>query len=151
MIPSVDRVGRYFPLIAVQGLPEGVAIQRCLPPASGWYPATRELLLRALRESLSPDALMVAFAEVTLYDPGHADMAMPDGDIFSVLGDFGMGNGDQMPEVFSWPDMPLLFEARNDRSFWWTEPTAAQPVRQVIHRGTPDTGLFAQLFGPATH
>jgi hypothetical protein len=41
-----------------------------------------------------------------------------------------------------------LFEARTDRSFWWAESTAAQPARQIIHRGPPDSRLFAQLFGP---
>lgn len=149
-IPSVDRVGRYFPLVALAGVPANTSLQACLPPASDWHAMARGLLLRALQEGMSPDDLMTRLAEVPVFGRLSSPSSAADDDIMSILGDFGASDAE--PEAagsaFSWPEMPLLFEARLDRSFWWTEASAAQNARQVIHRGQPDTPLFAQLFGP---
>ncbi|MYM35750.1 type VI secretion system-associated protein TagF [Duganella sp. FT94W] len=58
MMPSVDRVGRYFPFtIAAAG--------RCRAPAAAWYAALEALALAALAAELSPqhhDAALLALA-----------------------------------------------------------------------------------------
>jgi type VI secretion system protein ImpM len=149
-IPSVDRVGRYFPLVALAGVPANTPLQACLPPASDWHAMARGLLLKALQEGMPPDDLIARLAEVPVYGQAPSPLSASDDDIMSILGDFGVSDAesiDARPD-FSWPELPLLFEARLDRSFWWTEASAAQSARQVIHRGPLDTPLFAQLFGP---
>lgn len=150
MIPSVDRVGRYFPLVALVGLPDATPLQACLPPASDWYAATRALLLRALQTSLSPDALILELARIDVHNAAAMGSAAAEDDILSILGADLDPSADraERPADFVWPEMPLLFEARNDRSFWWADASAAQPARQLIHRGSPDNQLFAQLFSP---
>jgi hypothetical protein len=46
---------------------------------------------------------------------------------------------------FSWPELPALFDEREDRSFWWAEPSPRLPPRQLIHCGAPDENLFCLL------
>ncbi len=146
-IPSVDRVGRYFPLVALTGVTDGVSLNDCLPPQSDWFDAARAALLSALQESSTPDALFESLPRMAPKQRAADAMVSADGDIFSILGDSaGEDAGDQ---GFSWPEMPLLFDARDNRSYWWSEPSPAQPARHVIHRGTPDSDLFARLFGAA--
>ena len=69
MMPSVDRVGRYFPFtIAAAGAPG----RRCAPSAV-WYAALEAQALAALTVELSPqyhDAALVALA-ATLADSGE--------------------------------------------------------------------------------
>lgn len=149
LIPSVDRVGRYFPLAAVRAVAADTPAGACLPPASDWHAASRALLLRALRETQTPDELMAGLASL---GSGTGDMASADGDIFSILGaetNAAAPSGEASAHAdFNWPELPILFEARADRGFWWSQATPAQPVRRMVHRGPPDTPLFGALFGP---
>ncbi len=144
-IPSVDRVGRYFPLVALTGVNADVRVNDCLPPRSEWFDEARAALLRALQESSTPDALYETLPRLAPKLPASDAMASADGDIFSILG--GAAEGGESDQAFSWPEMPLLFDARDNRSYWWSEPSPAQPARHVIHRGMPDSALFVRLFG----
>src|SRR5690606_25648223 len=81
LMPSVDRVGRYFPLIAAVELPPGVA------PASafaleGWYAAVEEVLLDALsNEALELETFDARLAALA---PLLAPAAALAGDLFTA-------------------------------------------------------------------
>lgn len=136
MVPSVDRVGRYFPFVILHPLPASWRMVDCLPPGSQWLPLVGATLIRALHLGLSVDQVMTELSPIPL------QVSSGRGDVFSVIGGGGPSGW------FSWPDLPLLFEARSDRSFWWAEPAPDQPPRQLIDRGEPGGDLFCDLFGP---
>ena len=55
MMPSVDRVGRYFPLILVQGCDPKTDIMDAIPQLDEWYVVLEEMALLALDDNLSVD------------------------------------------------------------------------------------------------
>jgi type VI secretion system protein ImpM len=135
LIPSVDKVGRYFPFVLVHPLPEAARLADSLPPASQWLPSVGRTLIQALVKGLDVDQIVVSLEAVSL-------IAGAGGDVFSVLGEEGA------VERFVWPELPQLFEARSDRSFWWAVPAPDRPPRLLIDRGEPGENLFCDLFGP---
>ena len=50
VMPSVDKVGRYFPISVVAELPDGVAPLSVLANCGDWFAATEALLLRELEQ-----------------------------------------------------------------------------------------------------
>lgn len=62
LMPSVDRVGRHFPLTIASGVPgQGGAID-CLRDAAAWYEDVERLALRTLDKDFSLDAFDVELA-----------------------------------------------------------------------------------------
>lgn len=135
LIPSVDRVGRYFPFVLLHPLPGSARLADSLPPASQWLPSAGRALIQALVQGNSIDQIVDRMESVPL-------LAGAGGDVFSVLGEEGG------TERFVWPELPSLFEARTDRSFWWAVPAPDRPPRLLIDRGNPGENLFCDLFGP---
>ena len=55
VMPSVDSVGRYFPLMLGAELPAGCDLASFVTAASAWYEALEDLALSALSEGFDPD------------------------------------------------------------------------------------------------
>lgn len=149
-IPSVDRVGRYFPLIALRSLPKSEPIADLLATSSTWLDETRTLLIRALQECLSPDSLYELLSEIPIAN-GLERYRSSENDIFSVLGQMPFPaetDSTQATIAHSWPDLAKQFDVASDQSFWWSHPTASQAGRRLTHRQLPNLILFEQLFGP---
>ncbi|SEN08218.1 type VI secretion system protein ImpM [Duganella sp. CF517] len=72
LMPSVDRVGRYFPLTIAAGL-DGMAADGsgCGRPSAAWYASLEAMALAALGEEFSPhafDASLLALAPARAED-----------------------------------------------------------------------------------
>ncbi|WP_196137615.1 type VI secretion system-associated protein TagF [Aliikangiella sp. G2MR2-5] len=66
LIPSVDRVGRYFPLTVLTQIPAGVSLFEAMLLQSDWFQQTEELMLDSLEETFDIDTL---FREVEVLTP----------------------------------------------------------------------------------
>jgi type VI secretion system protein ImpM len=87
MIPSVDRVGRYFPLVLTAALPGWAGPASAVPGAlAAWYAAAERLALSTLR----PD-----FARETL-DAGLSEPALRE------TADLGLGGREGEPTTLWW-------------------------------------------------
>ena len=64
LIPSVDRVGRYFPFTLACPLPDACRPLGLWRTAVAWYVAAEELALSALHEQASPAALLEGTLEL---------------------------------------------------------------------------------------
>lgn len=138
--PSVDRVGRCSPLIAVRTI-ESDGIDAHLPPQSDWSCKVESLLRRVISESLAMDSLQFEL-ETSL----ASDMKPTRGDDSAAGTLVELGIGDEgSPNWLPWPDLPQRFVERPRRIFWWAEPSPDKPPRQVIHNGVPDAELFELL------
>lgn len=58
MLPSVDRVGRYFPLTIVLPLSTGVNLSMALHQNAGWFNRLQEIGLACLQESPTVEAVV---------------------------------------------------------------------------------------------
>lgn len=64
VLPSVDRVGRYFPLAAMQEVPRG--LDPFAPDVTEWFDAVEDAALSALDLSMRVDALTARLASISL-------------------------------------------------------------------------------------
>ena len=144
--PSVDKIGRYSPLIMLRSF-DRRDIKMMLPPRNQWLYETDRLLRRVIGERLGADEILSQLAS----QPGVGeDIAVGQESAAEILGDLGIVDGtrDSFSDAggwFSWPDLPALFLDRKDRSFWWAEPSHKSAPRQIIHSGPPDDRLFCLL------
>lgn len=111
LMPSVDRVGRYFPLLALALAPQGQDF--ALPTAAddAWYLAVENALLGALDETADLDALL---ARLEALPPGPVPATTQHaGSLWWTLGGDGIP-----PRRMAYPafppaaDFPGLFFAR---------------------------------------
>ncbi len=70
VLPSVDRVGRYFPFSVLRKLPEGASLAGFIVHQRAWFEAVEALALRALDGQLPVDRLVEELGRLSL---GAAD------------------------------------------------------------------------------
>lgn len=66
VLPSVDRVGRYFPFSVLRKLPETTSLAGFMTQQQGWYEAVETLSLKALDGQLPVDRLMEELNRLSL-------------------------------------------------------------------------------------
>ncbi|WP_257387787.1 type VI secretion system-associated protein TagF [Tahibacter caeni] len=117
LMPSVDRVGRYFPFFTCASLSAA---------ANGdagtlWRRLSRIAmdLPRVLHEQLDAEASL------------------------QLLQDAAVNTAEDWRGIVSLNE----FNPNGNRSIWWSERTHYMPLREYQHRGKPDTDLFLRLFG----
>lgn len=140
LAPSCDRVGRYFPLLAVMQTPldqfDGALLDRAGPA----YQQMGNTLLAAIRHGHSPEHLDAQLATV----PTRPQPTAAGADILDILQAPASARG-LSP---AWPDLSLYFDAAGVTSFWWTHQGDGSPLQSQAHTGELTHGLFARLFGP---
>lgn len=161
MLPSVDKLGRQFPLTVAAPLdaqPEAVA---AVFGAHGWFRALEQIALDSLSIDASVDALEQALAATPLCAaaaaprwPGAA----------RALGQWWAGGGatpimlhladaDAVPAVIDSAALRALADAGVGRSLWWTRDEVAGSAALLAFRGLPPDAYFSILLaggpGPA--
>ncbi|GGF11136.1 type VI secretion-associated protein [Aliidongia dinghuensis] len=131
MMPSVDKVGRAFPLMLAAELAD-LEPAAVLAGGQGWFSAIEDLALAALAEDFALeqlDAPLAAFAPgavpaVRSAELGPIGLAMPWGgaDDTRTLAEYGQGS---------------------DRSLWWTLGSERVSPVLVLARGLPAPDGFA--------
>ena len=148
LMPSVDRVGRQFPLTLVLS---GAGAAHPAPPLAGrgneaWYTALDAALLSAKSEGFNgdPDALLAGLSM-----PAGATQAQADDrrNAFFAYGETGLP---QLLRDVGDHDHQL---AAAGRSYWWTAGNAHVGPAIIALNGMPDAAGFAAMltgFGPPT-
>lgn len=85
LMPSVDRVGRYFPLIAFALAPRGMDFALPSPADEPWYLALETALLGALDEDASLETLLSALAALPA-GPAATPAEPGDGSLWWTIG-----------------------------------------------------------------
>jgi type VI secretion system protein ImpM len=141
--PSIDKVGRHSPLIALRSFNKR-QIQAVLPPQSRWQYRVDITLRRTIAERISVQELSDCLLQLTEAERGGNSTA-------NILSDLGIGGSGEAPTVlqdhFTWAELPALFTERKRHSFWWAEAAdfSEHPAKRIIHEGLPDESLFCKL------
>ncbi|MDR2881208.1 MAG: type VI secretion system-associated protein TagF [Azoarcus sp.] len=140
LAPSVDKVGRCSPLIALRSFYKRDVYSE-LPPNSRWLYQVDMALRQAIGERMPIDGLHDLLLQLTKAEKGEQNSTA------SILCDLGIGNASagEQKDWFAWPELPELFKERSRHSFWWSEPSPKLPLKQVVHSGVPDDSLFCSL------
>jgi type VI secretion system protein ImpM len=150
VMPSVDRVGRYFPLtIAVPG----AADPSLVPGAREWYAKLETLALRALDPGSTVDTLeaeLGALAEVPgwLHTSGDAAYALVEWwrDRACDAAVLELSDEAQLDTAFANAARFAFAVGLRGRSMWWCAPER-RPAQLRCFSGLPPTGEFIALLG----
>lgn len=140
LMPSVDRVGRHFPLTIAAGAPGGAALPDWLTGGQAWYAQAEALALSTLQEGFVLDRFDSAVqALAPLPDApltgraGGADwlVALPSFDALAGLA----------PQITA--------AALRGHSLWWTEGSAEVAPVLLMCRGLPAPETFCGMLAGA--
>jgi len=147
LMPSVDGVGRTFPLLIAAYAEAGEAGYgpfEGLDPAR-WFPDAQARLLAALEDEAPPEpaALIEGLADP---EPGPAEietLQAMDGGRRALIVDNDVGEAlKRMTELHR-------RMADRGRSIWWTEGGAKVPAQMVSFVGMPDVWFMANMMATA--
>jgi type VI secretion system protein ImpM len=161
---SADRVGRLFPLMVLRELGD---VESAVSATSVWHEGTAQLLTRAVREQLPPDAVHQGLSAsaggstpvsgiISAGTVTHAMSASSGSDILDVLNSGTATHAGPFQAKVPQPDarpatLPnesaAAFDPRGTQSLWWTHPVASGAAfTPFAHRGPLSSGLFIVLF-----
>jgi type VI secretion system protein ImpM len=147
LIPSVDRVGRYFPFSVITQLPDNSNPLDMLAVQNAWYQAIEEVSLDALERELVVDDLLGEIGGIELI---HNSVYSPDKHIDGATGIVvDMDFEEQHPlSVFPQVLDPLLADSFASYSMWSTEGSECVAPCIMATKGLPPiSGIAAMMDG----
>lgn len=140
LMPSVDRVGRHFPLTLAAGAAGPLPLARWLEEEGPWFARLEDLALSSLEAHFSFDQFDAALQEVGALAPAPADgEAGPMGTRFVV------GSVDEAAAALP----GLQAAALAGHSVWWTDGSdQVEPCVQLC-RGLPSPAAFTRMLAGA--
>jgi len=161
VFPSVDRVGRYFPVTVFATLPDDavglVVADRC----ARWFERVEDLVLAQLDdESRDVDGFEEALAAtgtLLLTDLGTVagrpwNRGFPEvgGDRLDLL---HVPLGDRLdvgPAALAWLDQ-MVVRSMSETVFWWTSGSNSVRPSWLVTRGLPQAGAFGSMLTGEWH
>ncbi|WP_078085368.1 type VI secretion system-associated protein TagF [Microbulbifer mangrovi] len=145
LVPSVDSVGRYFPVTLAAPLENGANLFSVQIDAGEWYEQASALAIDALQNALSADQVLDRFPPLVDL-PGNALAADNDGDLLSLSGASRISQ--HYPSMLEF----LVKEKHNSFSLWWCEGSQHLAPTSLLSPGLPDPGNYCAMLGaPKLH
>jgi type VI secretion system protein ImpM len=164
MVPSVDRVGRYFPLTIVAEAPADLGPLAAATDAASFFNTAEQLLLDTLaEEEIDFDRfddrvlrLRDVLADVMARRPVVLDATAAT--MLAAAGEPGwqlpLGSVEHLPSVWSQVVSHRLEDLYAPLSLWWTDGSAAVEPSCLVTKGLPPPEAFKSLldgsFGSGT-
>jgi type VI secretion system protein ImpM len=154
MAPSVDRVGRYFPLTLVAELPEYVSPIAAATEAEVFFDRAERLVIETLAadeidfDAFDDDVAQLGELLAPLRVPPPVVIAAGAVSVFrdpSQAWQMPIGSSDQLASVFGQLLSLQLGAAYSPLTLWWTEGSALVDPRCLITRGLPPSDAFSAL------
>lgn len=149
MIPSVDRVGRYFPLVLVEPLSSDfnpVALLR--EEAQSWYEAAENFLLAALEQDFTTEDLRARLSGLgAVSDRVRPHSAKPGTGVGQPHRQWGVAlepGGALEPGVMELFGALLTRQYRSS-SLWWTKGSVSVPPVLMVSEALPSPGGYAAM------
>ncbi|MGE9552217.1 type VI secretion system-associated protein TagF [Erwinia amylovora] len=139
LLPSRDRVGRAWPLLALQSVPISQWHPAQLSVSGDWFQLLGETLHRAVSVPFFAEQLeheLLGLPPLSLPDTGRSD-------IMDVIG------YQDLPCTLAWREVAVRFDPMQYTSYWWTNQSDGYPLASHKHSGNLTAQLFSQLFDPA--
>lgn len=146
MIPSVDRVGRYFPFTIMVDAGECSALA-AIYCWQGWFEQAQALALECLDDGFDPDSLesrLAALPDADQYPGGRSP-----GETWIGLQDAGrhysLGSEVSTRDVLATIGADALAEVYPSFSLWWTQGSERISPCLLLDRGLPSARGFSGL------
>lgn len=148
--PSVDRVGRYFPLTIVAQLPADLPPMAVAIHAREWFFCIESLALQALEEDAADierfDSSVQETAELLRHVERYS--SMPLGDAFpggATHWRIPLFSGDRVAASLIDPLMDVVGRQLRPMSMWWSDGSERVAPSCLLANALPDAAKFAAL------
>jgi len=143
--PSIDRVGRLYPLCIVQSAPADSVRRLDVTKLAGFYATAGAIVREAFRQRLSVVDIENQIGNVQ--NPFEGD-TQSKGDILSILGDAALhaAVGDTDFSTLPRIDLHAAIQSGLPYGIWWTSIVTRQRYLEVTHEGNLTTALFMRLY-----
>ncbi|WP_234383842.1 type VI secretion system-associated protein TagF [Paracidovorax avenae] len=146
LAPSIDRVGRCYPLTVMAVGESGRQALAADGVLGQFFSEACDAVIEARRLALPADALDTRLSRLPWpFTAAAADSKGQGGDMAGILSDLGMGGAAGRGEAMFSRGRDIL-RAGQAASFWWSHPPGAGG-RSCEHWGDPNESLFLRLFG----
>ena len=152
MVPSVDRVGRFFPLTLVAELPEEATVIAVANAATPFFTAAEELLIDTLEAEHIDfdrfDARVVELGEALDAVLVAAPVVL-DGNVAATVADGGrawqipIGDASRLGAVFDQLLAHTLASIYSPIVVWWSDGSRMVEPSCLLAKGLPDPATFA--------
>jgi type VI secretion system protein ImpM len=150
LLPSVDRVGRYFPLTIVAELPAALPPMATAIHGRAWFREIEALAMTALEDDRfdveSFDAAVRAsaaeLAQVDNYYAPDVGLDFPQG---AAQWRLPMASSDRMPAALIDPLMHQLGRQLAPLSVWWTDGSEHVAASCLVSQGLPPGERFVAM------
>ncbi len=146
LMPSVDRVGRYFPLIIAAPLPLDVNLVQVAVDGGNWFDAAEKVILGALDEQgFNLDDFDFQVASLSgieqLADVGATSTQAGFGSAWQILLDRQARPGAAMPGIVH----QLILQRLGSYSLWWGSGSEHVSPSLLVSAGMPPAPDFAAM------
>jgi type VI secretion system protein ImpM len=154
MAPSVDRVGRYFPLAIVAELPPFVGPVAAVRAAGSFFASAERLMLETLEsehidfEEFDERVAQLADLLGTVNIPPPVALDHTAGAILEQNGQawqLPIASADDLTTAFEQLLSSRLARLYDPLMVWWTEGSSMVEPSCLIHRGLPEPDAFTAL------
>lgn len=150
LAPSVDRVGRYFPLTIVAELPAGLPPMAVAIYGREWFSGVESVALQALEEDAMDvgefDEAVQGTAELLRHVERHARTVVDDD--FPGAADYWrlpVLSGDRVAASLIDPLTDIIARRLRPMSMWWSDGSERITPTCLLARALPDAGRFTAL------
>jgi type VI secretion system protein ImpM len=140
MMPSVDRVGRYFPLTLAVTVADRAAPVKAMLCAAAWFDAVEQLALSALEDDADLDRIDRQAEAIAPPSPDAADSASYGTDR-AVAVELGEGGADAAGGAID----AMLSLLASRYTLWWTSGSDRFKPSLIFAEGLPSVERFAAL------
>jgi type VI secretion system protein ImpM len=154
MLPSVDKVGRYFPLTLALPIPEADVDFPDLLAHQAWYSRLEQIGLSALNVDFSPDELESVLAESPLALPPAAAELSQARDLFDCMRatpmapqSFAVASIDAVPGAVHASARAIVAECVRGKSYWWSVAQDTGAAEFHCSAALPPEDYFSVLLG----
>ena len=155
LAPSMDRVGRYYPLTVMATAPRTGCPFGDDAEVKSFLAGARAAIVEARRRTLSVDELDRRVTQLTSPFESAPPIEREPSLIHDILTDLTEASrahqsavGEQPAENIVLPpgDWRLRAAGLREQSLWWVSPTVRVGYQELLHEGLCDRWLFTQLF-----
>ncbi len=153
MVPSVDRVGRYFPLTLVADLPPEVDPIAAATESAAFFDRAEQLIIETLAtddidfDRFDAQVVMLGDALESIFPPrvvldGAAAQVLADG---TQLWQVPIGSAADVGSIFSQLLAQRLSALYEPLMLWWTEGSSPVEPSCLVAKGLPHPNTFVAL------
>jgi type VI secretion system protein ImpM len=152
LMPSVDNVGRYFPLTIAERIEPRSGMILSVFSSQSWFAALERIALATLNINALPDDLDRNLADNPFPSMGGAGRRTDAQELASwwqtessVSKMLDLPSENSLADLFDAAAEELLARTGSGKSFWWTTPLDTSPVQLHCFAGLPPETHYASM------